>query len=520
MRKALLILITLVIGVLSGSVLPPKSSAHTISGEPPGFDHTLLISDTVFLNSATMDGTNINRFLESKGSWLTNYTIPEYFDVPYFCKNDAGNVETRYATGVRQWHVDNFALYGMTAATLLAARAQANGVNPQVMIALLERESSSISQSTPSSDFRRAWPLFYGFDETLAAGNDPCSVAEQKARDYGGVGQQLAYGTFGIKNNYNNSSDWQNAITIDGVTFTCKSRATRALYRYTPHIHTGNHNFWYFMSVWFPTYSAFWVSQSAATSASNAYFPTLAPGFSTKLTVNIKNIGSATWQRGVVNLGTDRSRDRVPGFIREDREKGSPSGWLKENRVEMKQASVAPGETATFEFWYTAPDNMAPGTYREYFRPVADGITWMDDWGIYWDVKVISKADSYRARWYTQDVNSITLARGEKRQFEVKFENTGISTWTRGTVNLGTDRPRDRIPGFLREGGSPSGWLNHDRIEMVEASVPPGGVGTFRFWYTVTSDKAPGVYKEYFRPVADFIGWMDDYGVYFEITVP
>ncbi len=128
-------------------------------------------------------------------------------------------------------------------------------------------------------------------------------------------------------------------------------------------------------------YHAAWLSQNA--------YPTLRAGESTLLEVSLRNTGSATWLRGSVNLGTDRGQDRIPEFIREDRLASQPSGWLKENRVGLVEESIAPGAIATYRFWYTVPTNYPVGTRREYFRPVADAITWMEDMGIYWDVTVV-----------------------------------------------------------------------------------------------------------------------------------
>ncbi len=230
------------------------TQAHTISNEPSGFNPGSLISDSDFLRADSMSAGEINNFLASKGSWLANYVIPEYMEVPYFCKNDQGGNEIR-SVSVRQWHVNNFPLYGMTVATLLADRAVANAINPQVMLVLLERESSAITRAAPSSSMTQTWPLFYAFDETMASYNYSCATAQQKAIDFGGLGQQIAYGTYGIKKNYTDSSDWNSPITIDGSTFTPQSRATRALYRYTPHIHNGNHNFWYLFMIWFASIS-------------------------------------------------------------------------------------------------------------------------------------------------------------------------------------------------------------------------------------------------------------------------
>lgn len=131
------------------------------------------------------------------------------------------------------------------------------------------------------------------------------------------------------------------------------------------------------------------------------------------------------------------------------------------------------------------------------------------------------RPEDYRSVWVTQNANP-TLQRGEPYQFSIQFRNTGAATWHRGVVNLGTDRPRDRIPGFVRDDERTrrrSGWISSNRVELQEAPVPPGGIGTFVFWYTVPATHALGVFREYFRPVADGITWMDDCGCYWDVTV-
>lgn len=125
----------------------------------------------------------------------------------------------------------------------------------------------------------------------------------------------------------------------------------------------------------------------AAFIGQNSY-PTLRVGACYQFVIQFRNTGRATWYRGVVNLATDRPRDRVPGFIREDRCQGQPSGWISPNRVTLRENSVSPGGVGTFVFWYTVTPDHAVGTFPEYFRPIADGVTWMEDCGCYWDVRV------------------------------------------------------------------------------------------------------------------------------------
>jgi|GEM_PF-1093975 len=245
-----------------------------------------------------------------------------------------------------------------------------------------------------------------------------------------------------------------------------------------------------------PPFTSAWQSQNG--------YPTLGQGQSYQFELIIKNTGSATWTKDVVKLGTSNPLDRIPVFTR-------GAGWLSANRVEMVESSVDPGANATFRFNYTVPSGLSPGTYKEYFRLVAEGISWLEDQGIFWDVIVVP---AYKSTWISQSGNT-TLGRGQSQQFEVIFRNDGASTWTKDVVKLGTSNPLDRIPQFMRG----TGWLSTNRVEMVESSVAPGANATFRFNYTVPMGLSPGLYKEYFRPVAEGITWMNDQGVHWPINV-
>lgn len=257
-------------------------------------------------------------------------------------------------------------------------------------------------------------------------------------------------------------------------------------------------------------------------------YPSVLPGgIGTNLVIKLKNTGKTTWAPGIVNLGTARERDRVIAFLRESGN-GSPSGWVAPNRVKLKESSVSPGSVGSFSFWVQAPAGMASGSYREYFEPVADGVTWFPDLGIYWDVKVLTLEESFKAspvEWSSSD-GAFTYPKitrgGNGTNMIIKLKNTGKSTWRKGTVNLGSARERDRIPGFVRESGtgSASGWVSPNRVTMQEQEVAPGQTGTFSFWLRALADKPPGVYREYFAPVADGITWFsEDLGIYWDITV-
>lgn len=117
------------------------------------------------------------------------------------------------------------------------------------------------------------------------------------------------------------------------------------------------------------TYHSAWVSQSA--------YPTMASGASAQVSVTILNRGSATWVKG---SGTEA---RI-GVVNDDAsltQLGIADGWLWSNRpAAQTEASVAPGQTATFTF---AVKGVLLGSYPLRLRPVIDGITWMEDQGIF-----------------------------------------------------------------------------------------------------------------------------------------
>jgi len=258
------------------------------------------------------------------------------------------------------------------------------------------------------------------------------------------------------------------------------------------------------------------VSQEFSTSPSNYAFeyvsqssyPRVAPGMTTTLKLTLKNTGTATWYKTGSNpmrLGTSHPKDRLSILL------GSA------NRVSLDQISVASGEEGTFTFIITAPETE--GTYREYFQPVVDGITWLTDIGIYWDI--IVEKESYHAQYIGQSPY-ITVSSDGTATLWVEYKNTGTATWYKGgenPIHLGTSEPQDRSSIFQH-----SSWLSSNRpAEMNKDEVLPGEIA--RFIFTIDAGARliaplqPGVYKEYFRPVVEGVQWLEDVGLYWEITV-
>jgi hypothetical protein len=104
-----------------------------------------------------------------------------------------------------------------------------------------------------------------------------------------------------------------------------------------------------------------------------------------------------------------------------------------------------------------------------------------------------------------------TVESGETFQTFIRAKNLGSATWNQGPVRLGTVGPtenpasgQDRASAFADET-----WLSYNRAAtLAEASVPPGGVGTFNFQMRAPVVTQRFDFKEYFAPVAEGIDWM------------
>ena len=122
-------------------------------------------------------------------------------------------------------------------------------------------------------------------------------------------------------------------------------------------------------------YHARWSAQSAD--------PVVDPGAFATLVVALRNTGSQGWYRGVAdrqaNLGTSDPQDAGhPEFA---------ANWLSVNRLTSTTTDyVAPGEVGWFEFTVHAPG--ASGDYKLGLRPVVDGVSWLEDDGIFFTIHV------------------------------------------------------------------------------------------------------------------------------------
>ncbi|MBI2448532.1 hypothetical protein HYV44_03195 [Candidatus Microgenomates bacterium] len=119
------------------------------------------------------------------------------------------------------------------------------------------------------------------------------------------------------------------------------------------------------------------------------YPSTLAAGATTNVWIEVKNTGTATWSNtgaNPVRLGAGSAY----GSSAQQRDYSSEfaaSNWASANRpVAILHPEIRSGWHTRFQFDIKAPTSA--GTYKAYFTPVVDGVTWMKDIGIYWQLTV------------------------------------------------------------------------------------------------------------------------------------
>jgi hypothetical protein len=140
---------------------------------------------------------------------------------------------------------------------------------------------------------------------------------------------------------------------------------------------------------------------------------------------------------------------------------------------------------------------------------------------------VPSGLEGFHAAWYGQS-GYPTLCPGQRSTATVAYYNSGSRGWLSGRLGemafLGTWNPipgQDRASPLGGDGtnGSPAtGWPRFNRVAAQPAQwVGPNQISWFQF--TIQAPTAPGSYRLYIRPLIEGAVWMEDVGVYWQVTV-
>ena len=141
---------------------------------------------------------------------------------------------------------------------------------------------------------------------------------------------------------------------------------------------------------------------------------------------------------------------------------------------------------------------------------------------------VASGVPGFHASWYGQS-GYMTLCPGDTMTAVVAMYNSGSFGWVKGVLGqvayLGTWNPtpgqdQPSVLGGDGQFGSPNtGWPRYNRVAIQPADyVGPNQIAWFQFG--IRAPQTPGIYDLYIRPVIEGAQWMEDYGIFWRITVP
>lgn len=240
---------------LASVAIPPKASASYYSPN--------LIDNSKFTNYSSMGVNAIQSFLISKGSYLRSYHSTED------CYSPSGPhysfFQAHYSCG-----------RSVLAAQIIYDAANAFQINPQVILATMQKEESLITDPSPSSS-QLNYAMGFGCPDSSG-----CS-------GYSGFFHQVDYGTRQFRIDYELSSGrsyWgygPSSYPCNGKTryystalkagnnvyfyddygtaythFRIANAATASLYCYTPHVYPGSKRQYFSGSYWFVYYFEKW----------------------------------------------------------------------------------------------------------------------------------------------------------------------------------------------------------------------------------------------------------------------
>ncbi|MDP9274745.1 MAG: septal ring lytic transglycosylase RlpA family protein, partial [Chloroflexota bacterium] len=147
--------------------------------------------------------------------------------------------------------------------------------------------------------------------------------------------------------------------------------------------------------------------------------------------------------------------------------------------------------------------------------------------GIAPPARVSSGLPGFHAAWYGQS-GYMSLCMGTKATATVAFYNSGSRGWVQGKMGevayLGTwmPEPGQDSPSILggdgAKGSPATGWPRYNRLAMQPAPyVGPNQIAWFQF--DVVAPPVPGTFRVALRPLIEGAQWMEDYGVFWVVTV-
>ena len=562
------------------SLFTLSNSANALSGSE--FQSGRIMDDSVFFNGNALNTGDIQAFLNAKvptcdtngsqpygGTTRGSYGASRGYPPPYTCLKDYR--QDVPAKAVESGLCNGFSAGNKSSAQIIFEVGQSCGVSQKVLIELLEKEQSLVTDDWPWwIQYRSA--TGYGCPDTAPCDaeyygyfNQVYNAARQYKR-YARDASLFSYRAFRV-----NSIQYNPNAGCGAGNVYIQNQTTAGLYNYTPYQPNtaalvnlygsgdacsayGNRNFWRLYNDWFGnTFGAAYYTGYENQSA----YPIIDPGSQSAAFISYKNRGSVTWYDSTslaqapagtkpVHLSTSHLLNRSGIFS---------ATWPTPSRPALNFSAVyeadgttlagnqhvaQPGQIVKFAFTFSVPSGQAAGTYSEYFQPIVEGSSdgaFNDPWTRL-DVAVAAKP---AVIWHSQSTYPV-INPTEKVNSYMRFKNSGNSVLYDDTsigsapagnypVHLATASPLNRSSAFS------SGWptpsrpaLNFSAVYEADGTTlagnqhvaQPGQIVKFDFSLSAPEAYATSTYREFLRPIMEGTsdGYLPDQGAFTDITVP
>ncbi len=204
------------------------------------FNPNYIISDFEILDYNSMDLSYIQEFLESKGSYLANYSTV----------NAHGTMKTAaeiiYDAAVNNYDCDGADLSRNPAESEKKIKCKKIAtVSPKFILTLLQKEQSLIENANPKQS-QLDWATGYGCPDGSACNTRWKGFGKQvnsAALQFLDYMKNPRFYTYKAGKTYTFTNPYS-TIKKEAIKVTPANQATAGLYNYTPHVYNGNYNFY------------------------------------------------------------------------------------------------------------------------------------------------------------------------------------------------------------------------------------------------------------------------------------
>lgn len=477
-----------------------------------------IIDDSIFTNKSSMTVGEIQQFLDSKvadgscdtsGSrpstrWYASanryYTHAEWGALngnpaPFVCLTTYRENPTTKQTNLGNPSALQPGDGSMSAAEIILSASQQYTINPQVLLVLLQKEQSLITDDWPwLNQYQSATgaycPDTAACDATKAGFGTQVREAARLFRSY--MDDPWLYF---IGNNY---VLYNPNRACGGTNVYIENSATVALYHYTPYQPNaaalnnlygtgdscsayGNRNFWRMFNDWFGITTGNGYEFVDAVNPPSTVLPNDVVGTQ----IRIRNRSGTTWYSdGNVPTGKHPVRLALNSYQGTPYANSADPAWIgTTNQIRMKETSVADGEIATFSFTFKAPIQQI-NSYFSAFSPVLDGVGFMPYIGLSFTTSTPMPSFGYSVTASSGLSGSMQSSVTLPASFSVR--NTGNIVWWGETgkmpgaasTRLFTVSPYYHASVFYDS----STWLAANQVKLASAGrIDPGGTGVFNF---------------------------------------